>query len=56
MDIIKNIFSKLVDYLTYPAQSDIDLYITSKNPKTPGDVEYWLNRYNLEQRTRSYVY
>lgn len=29
--------------------SELESYINSKNPKTPGDVEYWTNQYFLER-------
>jgi hypothetical protein len=31
-------------------QEDIENYILSKNPKTPGDVEYWMQQYYYEHR------
>lgn len=31
-------------------QSDVESYIISKNPKTPGDVEYWMQQYYYEHR------
>jgi hypothetical protein len=54
MDIFKKIaevFSKWTDNST-----DVDKYITSKHPQTPGDVDYWLARYYKERSTKFYVY
>ena len=31
-------------------QNDVESYIISKNPKTPGDVEYWMQQYYYEHR------
>jgi hypothetical protein len=27
--------------------SDLDIFITSKNPKTPADIEYWVRQYEF---------
>ena len=33
-------------------QNEVERYIISKNPKTPGDVEYWLQQYYYENRNQ----
>jgi hypothetical protein len=56
MNLLKKVLLKIKELTTFAVQSDVDLYITSKNPKTAADVDYWMTRYNREGRTRSYEY
>jgi len=34
-------------------ESNLEVYINSKNPKSPADVEHWLVEYDNEQRFRA---
>lgn len=31
-------------------QNEVERYVISKNPKTAGDVEYWIQQYYYENR------
>ena len=42
LDFLKNLFA-----LQY--QSDIEAFIESKNPKSPADVEHWIQVYMYGQ-------
>jgi hypothetical protein len=34
-------------------QSNLEAYLESKNPQSPGDIEHWLKRYDDERRENS---
>ena len=48
---IMNWFANLFAPATY--QSELEAYLESKNPQTPGDVDHWLAQYDDERRTRA---
>lgn len=51
--MLKSLLAKIKSYLNPPQQSEIERYISSKNPQTPGDVDHWLAEYDNERRIRS---
>lgn len=42
-------------YFADTAQRDIDQYITSKNPTSACEVDYWVRQYDLTQNKRSWL-
>jgi hypothetical protein len=39
-------FKKLLNWLQKDQQSELDAYITSKNPQNVADVDHWVRQYN----------
>jgi len=37
-------------------QSDLDIFITSKNPKTTADVEYWVRQFDNNLLNKGGIY
>lgn len=53
MDTLKSFLSALRAALFPAPMSDLESYILSKNPQTPGDVDFWTAEYDNERRIRS---
>lgn len=53
MNAIKSILAAIMAFIAPPAKSDLESYILSKNPQTPGDVDFWTAEYDNDRRIRS---
>ena len=55
---MKEFFQKLVEFFapTNQYQSEVDTYISSKNPSNAADVEYWLRQYESRSKSLTQVY
>jgi len=41
--------TKIIKFLKPNRKTDIELFIESKNPKSPADVEHWIRHYNYRR-------
>ena len=39
-------------FTTPTYQDDVEYYVTSKQPKSTAEVEYWINYYNQQQQKK----
>jgi hypothetical protein len=51
VNFFKTFFNGFLKPATY--QSELEAYLESKNPQTPGDVDHWLAEFDNERRNRS---
>lgn len=53
MDALKSLIAKINAFLNPPYQSEVERYLLSKNPQSPGDVDFWLAEYDNERRIQA---
>jgi hypothetical protein len=51
VNFFKAMFNGFLKPATY--QSELEDYLKSKNPQTPGDVDHWLAEFDNERRLRA---
>lgn len=40
-------FRKIINWFNRKPQQDVERFISSKNPQSPADVDYWLRQYDI---------
>lgn len=53
---MQEFFKKLVEFFTQMHQSEVDAYISSKNPGNAAEVEYWLRQYDNRYQKLTQVF
>jgi hypothetical protein len=50
LDVLNNLIDPIVKLLTKDQfQTEVDLYISSKNPSSPAEVDYWMREYDYRK-------
>jgi hypothetical protein len=49
-----NLLKKVLESIKTPPMSDLETYLVSKKPQSSGDLDYWIERYELEKQQRAF--
>lgn len=49
-----NLLKKVLESFKASAMSDLETYLATKGPQSPGDLDYWIERYELEKQQRAF--
>lgn len=55
LSLIAQLIKPLVNEQQHQYQNDLDRFITSKQPTTTSEVEYWQREYDRRQHTGSWL-
>jgi hypothetical protein len=55
LSLIAQLIKPLINEQQHQYQNDLDRFITSKQPTTTSEVEYWQREYDRRQNTGSWL-